>query len=141
MIGGGRYAIPKDLGLMVLSPMLHRDKSVWGEDADEFNPDHTRPERMSAIPPNAYKPFGTGQRACIGRQFALQEAVLVLGMLLQRFELIKDPDYRLHTKMTLTVKPADFHIQVRRRADRPIDKAEPITVSSTPETKSGPARR
>jgi cytochrome P450/NADPH-cytochrome P450 reductase len=81
---------------------------------------------MSAIPPNAYKPFGTGQRACIGRQFALQEAVLVLGMLLQRFELIKDPNYRLHTKVTLTVKPADFYIQVRRRADRPIDKAEPV---------------
>jgi cytochrome P450 / NADPH-cytochrome P450 reductase len=138
VIGGGRYAIPKDLGLMVLSPMLHRDKSIWGEDAEEFNPDHTTPERMSAIPPNAYKPFGTGLRACIGRQFALQEAVLVLGMLLQRFELIKDPDYRLHTKVTLTVKPADFHIQVRRRTDRPIDKAEPITVSATPETKSGP---
>src|SRR5215207_8413112 len=138
MIGEGRYAIPKDLGMMVLSPMLHRDKSIWGEDAEEFNPDHTRPERMSAIPPNAYKPFGTGQRACIGRQFALQEAVLVLGMLLQRFELIKDPDYRLHTKVTLTVKPADFHIQVRRRTDRPIDRAEPITVTSRPETKSGP---
>jgi cytochrome P450/NADPH-cytochrome P450 reductase len=138
VIGGGRYAIPKDLPLLVLSPMLHRDKSVWGEDSDEFNPDHTRPERMSAIPPNAYKPFGTGQRACIGRQFALQEAVLVLGMLLQRFELIKDPNYRLHAKVTLTVKPADFHIQVRRRPDRPIDKAEPITASSTPEAKSGP---
>ncbi len=139
VIGGGRYAIPKDLGMMVFSPMLHRDKSVWGEDADEFNPDHTRPERMSAIPPNAYKPFGTGMRACIGRQFALQEAVLVLGMVLQRFELIKDPNYRLHTKMTLTVKPADFHIQVARRADRPIDNAEPVAVSSTTQTKSGPA--
>ena len=123
VIGGGRYAIPEDLGMMVFSPMLHRDKSIWGEDADEFNPDHTTPERMSTIPPNAYKPFGTGQRACIGRQFALQEAVLVLGMLLQRFELIKDPNYRLHTKVTLTVKPADFHIQVRRRADRLIDTA------------------
>ena len=128
VIGGGRYAIPEDLGMMVLSPMLHRDKSIWGEDAEEFNPDHTTPERMSTIPPNAYKPFGTGQRACIGRQFALQEAVLVLGMLLQRFELIKDPNYRLHTKVTLTVKPADFYIQVRRRADRPIDKAEPVTL-------------
>jgi cytochrome P450/NADPH-cytochrome P450 reductase len=93
---------------------------------------------MSAIPPNAYKPFGTGQRACIGRQFALQEAVLVLGMLLQRFELIKDPNYRLHTKVTLTVKPADFYVQVRRRADRPIDKAEPITASSSPDTKPRP---
>jgi cytochrome P450/NADPH-cytochrome P450 reductase len=116
--------------MMVLSPMLHRDKSIWGEDAEEFNPDHTTPERMSAIPANAYKPFGTGQRACIGRQFALQEATLVLGMLLQRFELIKDPNYQLHTKVTLTVKPADFYIQVRRRADRPIDKAEPVSATA-----------
>ena len=139
VIGGGRYAIPKDLGVMVFSPMLHRDKSVWGEDAEEFNPDHTRPERMSAIPPNAYKPFGTGMRACIGRQFALQEAVLVLGMLLQRFELIKDPTYHLHTKVTLTVKPADFHIQVSRRADRPLDKAEPITVSPAVQAAARPA--
>jgi cytochrome P450/NADPH-cytochrome P450 reductase len=135
VIGGGRYAIPEDLGMMVFSPMLHRDKSIWGEDADEFNPDHTTPERMSTIPPNAYKPFGTGQRACIGRQFALQEAVLVLGMLLQRFELIKDPNYRLHTKVTLTVKPADFHIQVRRRADRLIDTepvSAPVQAQETP---------
>jgi cytochrome P450/NADPH-cytochrome P450 reductase len=139
VIGSGRYAIPKDVPVMVWSPMLHRDKTVWGEDAEEFNPDHTTPERMSAIPPNAYKPFGTGQRACIGRQFALQEAVLVLGMLLQRFEFIKDPTYQLHTKVTLTVKPADFFIQVRRRADRPIDKAEPITVASTAQTAPGPA--
>jgi cytochrome P450/NADPH-cytochrome P450 reductase len=138
VIGGGRYAIPEDLGMMVLSPMLHRDKSIWGEDAEEFNPDHTTPERMSTIPPNAYKPFGTGQRACIGRQFALQEATLVLGMLLQRFELIKDPSYQLHTKVTLTVKPADFFIQVRRRADRPIDKAEPVAVSAQAQTKPGP---
>ncbi len=138
VIGGGRYAIPKDLALMILSPMLHRDKSVWGEDAEEFNPDHTTPERMSALPPNAYKPFGTGQRACIGRQFALQEAVLVLGMLLQRFELIKDPNYRLHTKVTLTVKPADLYIQVKRRADRLIDKAEPLTVSSEAQAKPRP---
>ena len=130
VIGGGRYAIPKDLAMMVFSPMLHRDQSIWGEDAEEFNPDHTRPERMSTIPPNAYKPFGTGQRACIGRQFALQEAVLVLGMLLQRFELIKDPNYQLHTKVTLTVKPADLYIQVKRRTDRPIDKAQPPTVSA-----------
>jgi cytochrome P450 / NADPH-cytochrome P450 reductase len=139
VIGDGSYAIPEDLGMMVLSPMLHRDKSIWGEDAEDFNPDHTTPERMSAIPPNAYKPFGTGQRSCIGRQFALQEATLVLGMVLQRFELIKDPTYQLHTKVTLTVKPADLFIQVRRRTDRPIDKAEPVAISPQAETQPGPA--
>ena len=85
---GGRYAIPAHTPILVLSQALHRDTEVWGADAAEFNPDHTAAERMAAIPPNAYKPFGTGQRACIGRQFALQEAMLVLGMLLQRFEFV-----------------------------------------------------
>src|SRR5262249_31800944 len=98
--------------------MLHRDKRVWGEDAEEFNPDHFSAENQAKIPPNAYKPFGTGQRACIGRQFALQEATLVLGMLLQRFELVDYANYQLETQQTLTVKPHDFHIKVKLRAGR-----------------------
>src|SRR5580704_16578819 len=64
----------------------------------------------TATPPNAYKPFGTGQRACIGRQFALQEATLVLAMLLQRFEFVDFANYQLETKQTLTIKPANFII-------------------------------
>ena len=98
--------------------MLHRDTQVWGENAEEFDPDRFSPEREAKIPPNAFKPFGTGQRACIGRQFALQEASLVLSMLLQRFELIDFADYQLETKQTLTIKPINFHIKVKLRAGR-----------------------
>jgi len=118
---GERYAIPKGTPLTVLSPMLHRDRSVWGPDAEEFNPDHVASEALATLSPNVFKPFGTGQRACIGRQFALQEAVLVLGMLLQRFEFVDHENYQLKIKTTLTMKPDDFRIQVRRRAERPID--------------------
>ncbi len=88
---GGRYAIPANTTITVLTPALHRATSVWGPDAAEFNPEHMAPERLAAVPPAVYKPFGTGQRACIGRQFALQEAALVLGMLLQRFDLDRPP--------------------------------------------------
>ncbi|MGY1643485.1 bifunctional cytochrome P450/NADPH--P450 reductase [Geodermatophilus sp. SYSU D00703] len=117
---GGRYAIPAHTPITVLSPALHRATSVWGPDAALFDPDHVAPERLAALPPHAYKPFGTGQRACIGRQFALQEAALVLGMLLQRFDFVDDRGYQLHTKTTLTIKPDDFHLQVLPRADVPL---------------------
>ena len=45
-----------------------------GRGPETFDPDRFSPEKRAKIPPNAYKPFGSGQRACIGRQFALQEA-------------------------------------------------------------------
>ena len=115
---GGRYAIPAHTPILVLSQALHLHTEVWGPDAAEFNPDHTAAERMTAIPPNAYKPFGTGARACIGRQFAIQEALLVLGMLVQRFEFVDHLHYELKTKTTLTIKPDDFHILVRPRDGR-----------------------
>jgi cytochrome P450/NADPH-cytochrome P450 reductase len=118
---GGRYAIPAGTPITTIIPSLHRAQSVWGPDAEEFNPDHVAPDRLATLGPNVFKPFGTGQRACIGRQFALQEATLVLGMLLQRFEFVDPHDYELKIKTTLTIKPDDFRIQVRRRPDRPID--------------------
>src|SRR3954469_5754344 len=122
---GGRYAIPAHTPVSVLTPVLHRARSVWGDDAAEFNPDHMAAERVAALPPNAYTPFGTGQRACIGRQFALQEATLVLGMLVQRFEFLDYLDYQLHIKSTLTIKPDEFFIQVRPRPDVNIQPAAP----------------
>lgn len=113
---GGKYAIPQGTGVSVLLPMLHRDPSVWGDHAEDFNPHHFDPERFKDVPPLAYRPFGTGLRACIGRQFALQEATLVLGMLLQRFDIIDHRNYQLHTRETLTVKPEDMWIRLRPRA-------------------------
>jgi cytochrome P450 / NADPH-cytochrome P450 reductase len=138
---GDRYAIPANTSITVFTPALHRATSVWGPDAEEFDPDHVAPERLAAVPPNAYKPFGTGQRACIGRQFALQEAALVLGMLVQRFDFIDHLGYELHTKTTLTIKPEDFRIQVRPRTGVLLDRSAPPaeSTSAIPVPRSEPA--
>ena len=135
----GRYAIPANTTITVLTPALHRATSVWGPNAAEFDPEHMAPERLAAVPSAVYKPFGTGQRACIGRQFALQEAALVLGMLLQRFALVDHLDYQLVTKTTLTVKPADFRIRVRRRPDVHIHRGEPTEPARARAESSGAA--
>ena len=65
----------------------------------------------------------------IGRQFALQEATLVLAMLLQRFELIDSENYQLHTRQTLTIKAA----VVQGRAVKPTEVAELAALPSKPE--------
>lgn len=113
---GGRYEVPAGQPILVLLPLLHRDKAAWGEDAGIFDPDRFSPERAAEIPANAWKPFGNGQRSCIGRGFALQEAMLFLAKLLQRFEVTPaDPGYELQIHHTLTMKPEGLFIQVRRR--------------------------
>ncbi len=112
---GGKYLIPAGQPCQVLLKTFQQDPKIWGPNAAEFDPDQFAPEKEENRPANAFKAFGNGQRACIGRQFALQEAMLVLGMVLQRFEPVDFEHYKMHVKQSLTIKPGDFHIKLKRR--------------------------
>src|SRR5271169_2707581 len=80
---GGKYKLKKNTFITVLVLALHRDPSVWGPNPDVFDPENFSREAEAARPVNAWKPFGNGQRACIGRGFAMHEAALAIGMILQ----------------------------------------------------------
>lgn len=114
-LAGGKYTITDQDTALVLIPSLHRDPKVW-TNPDRFDPDRFIYERAEALPPNSWKPFGNGQRACIGRPFAMQEAALVLAMMLRRFDFeFVDPKYELDVHETLTLKPHNLKIHVKRR--------------------------
>ncbi|MEM9967892.1 MAG: cytochrome P450 [Pseudomonadota bacterium] len=132
-IVGGKYKLKARTFTTVLTLMLHRDRAIWGDDPDAFNPDHFSKEAVAARPLNAYKPFGNGQRACIGRQFAMQEAVLVIGMILQRFELIDHQNWQFKLKETLSIKPEGLRMKVRMRPDV---KRSALIPSTAPEQDS-----
>lgn len=141
---GGVYTMKKSYQIVVLVASLHRDPAVWGEKAEVFDPDHFSREAERARPANAYKPFGNGQRACIGRQFALQEATLVLGMILQRFVLIDHKRYQLKIKESLTIKPDGLTITLKRRtsADRSaIARPAAVTVAAAEPAAAASAER
>ena len=127
---GGEYPVKKKTFTMLLTLMLHRDKSVWGEDAEAFNPENFSKEAEAERPPWAYKPFGNGQRACIGRQFAVQEAVLNIGMILQRFQLINHTNYELKIKETMSIKPDGFKMKVKLRPDLTRSKLVPAGAAN-----------
>lgn len=113
---GGKWRLRKDRPVNVFSPGLHRDPSVW-ERPDEFDIERWLPEAEARRHPHAYKPFGNGARACIGRQFALVEAKLAIAMILQRFALSDPHGYRLTIKETLSIKPDEFYLRVRSRSE------------------------
>jgi cytochrome P450 / NADPH-cytochrome P450 reductase len=55
-------------------------------------------------------------RACIGRPFAWQEALLATAMLLQNFDFrFDDPSYQLQIKQTLTIKPKGLYMHAALR--------------------------
>lgn len=92
---------PKDT-VMIPIYALHRNHLLW-DDPDVFRPDRfANPKNIARY---AYLPFGDGPRICIGANFALQEAVIILATLLskRRFHPIKDRDP--NPVMILTLKP------------------------------------
>jgi cytochrome P450 len=112
----GIYPMRKSDWVLALTPTLHRDPR-WGPNPDEFDPDRFTPELVKARPAGLYKPFGTGERSCTGRQFALHEAVLILGTLIRRYDFVADPGYELQIQERLTLMPRGFRLGLRLRGN------------------------
>jgi cytochrome P450 len=81
---------------------LHRHHDLW-PDPDRFDP--SRFANPKAIDRFAYLPFGDGPRICIGANFALQEAVIILATLLARFRFSRVPGREPKPVMILTLRP------------------------------------
>lgn len=108
-LGNGRYELYKDEPVAIHIGKIHRDPAVYGDDADEFKPERMLDGKFEKLPKNAWKPFGNGMRACIGRPFAWQEVLVVVAMLLQKinFQMV-NPSYDLRLKQAMTLKPDGF---------------------------------
>ena len=93
---GGKYKVDRNTAITLNLRDLHHDKAVWGEDADDFKPERMLNGGFEKIPSTAWRPFGDGERACIGRAFAEQEMLINVALILQRFQVeMADPDYQL----------------------------------------------
>lgn len=69
---------------------------------------------MNHAPDRVYKPWGTGLRACIGRQFALHEAVLALASIVQRYDVVSDGKYELDVREAITLRPHGVRLRLTR---------------------------
>eukprot|EP01018_Ginkgo_biloba_P037269 Gb_00446 [translate_table: standard] len=102
----GDLFIPKGLSVWIPVLAIHHDTEVWGEDANEFNPDRfSRGTAKACNNPMGFIPFSFGPRKCVGQTFAIMEAKIVLAMILATFTFRLSPSYRHAPISVLTLKP------------------------------------
>lgn len=117
-VGKGRYAVKAGERIFISLTYMQSNPRFWGPDAHSFRPDRFLPEEERTHHPDAYHPFGMGARSCIGFQFALLEARMVLARFVQRYiARPRDPHYVLRHKQTLTVKPDHLEMLLERRPE------------------------
>ncbi|KAJ8748630.1 hypothetical protein K2173_008075 [Erythroxylum novogranatense] len=102
----GNLTIPKDNLVVINVFAIHRNKTHWGEDAEDFNPLRFKNGVSNAAKhPNALVGFSSGPRVCIGQNFAMIEVKTVVALLLQRFRFELSPDYKHAPVITVTLQP------------------------------------
>ncbi|QPC80535.1 cytochrome P450 [Phototrophicus methaneseepsis] len=92
------YHIEKDSVMMLLPYFTHRHPDFW-EDPLRFEPNRHAPEAEKARHSQAYHPFASGQRVCLGNHFSLLETHIILAILAQRFDPQLLPDYQANFVM------------------------------------------
>ena len=133
---GGQYPVKRGEAVTVLTGALHRQPQ-WGDNPELFDPSRFDPAVAKSRSSASFKPFGTGERSCIGRQFALHEAAMLIATVVHRYRLVDSQHYTLKWE-GLNRRPIGFRADLLRRTPiervvAPVDTvAVPATAATTP---------
>lgn len=102
----GGYHLPEGHEVHLSIIGIHRDERFYDEPLS-FRPDRWTDGFEADLHDFAYAPFGGGRRSCIGREFALLEAKLVLAMIGQRFQFEWENEKALDIEPRVTIRTED----------------------------------
>ncbi|KAK0380264.1 hypothetical protein CLIM01_02407 [Colletotrichum limetticola] len=98
--------------------VLHRNKDVFGADADEYRPDRwfsQDKEHISLMESN-WIPFGVGSRTCIGKNISLLEINKLVPILIKTFDFTPVEPERIRHENYWLVKQVDMLCKVSSRS-------------------------
>lgn len=98
------YTIPRGSLFLMSSYAMHHNPRYFPE-PEKFIPERFTSENEQSRNKYAYLPFGGGPRVCIGNNFALMEARLVLAAMIQRVELSLIPGQEIAPQQLVTLRP------------------------------------
>jgi len=97
------FHVPQGTQLWLLQWIVHRDPR-WYDQPEIFRPERWDGDLIHRIARGAYFPFGDGPRICIGNYFAMQEAILILATVVQRYRLVLVNDRPLKLVPSVTLR-------------------------------------
>lgn len=100
----GGYPIPNGAAVIMSQWVMHRDPRYF-EQPEQFQPDRWLDGLEDRLPPFAYFPFSGGPRICIGKHFAMMEAVLLLATIRRRAKLTLAPGHPVVPDPGMTLRP------------------------------------
>jgi cytochrome P450 len=102
---GAKHKLPKGTQMIIPVFAIHRHKARW-EDPHRFDPDRFLPEAEVGRPRTQYMPFGGGPRICIGAQFAMTEATVLLATFIRAARFEWDGHHLPEPISRVTLRPA-----------------------------------
>jgi cytochrome P450 len=102
---GVKHELPKGTQMIIPVFAIHRHRKLW-DDPDRFDPDRFLPAAEAGRPRTQYMPFGGGPRVCIGAQFAMTEATVLLATFVRAARFEWDGQHLPEPVSRVTLRPA-----------------------------------
>jgi cytochrome P450 len=123
----GDVAIPKGCIILISQWVMHRNPRYF-DNPEAFEPNRWENDLEKKLPRGVYIPFGDGPRVCIGKGFALMEAVLLLATISQQFQIDLVPDAPIVPQPSITLRP-EQGISVKIHSLDQIDSKEKVDTA------------
>jgi cytochrome P450 len=111
------YCIPAGCVVTISQWVMHRH-SKYFDRPEDFVPERWENDLEKRLPRGVYIPFGDGPRICIGKGFAMMEAVLLLATIAQKYSLSLIEDSPIIPQPSITLRPEQgIQVQLHQRSD------------------------
>lgn len=120
---GATYLLKKGSSLVMPSATVHNSEAVWGPTAETFDPARFLKQQGPKVPASAYRAFGGGNALCPGRQFAMYEIIIVLVIMVLKYEVKplegawKMPETKTHISTTILTPVQDVRVRIQQREE------------------------
>ncbi|HME09176.1 MAG TPA: cytochrome P450 [Bryobacteraceae bacterium] len=100
----GDLAIPRGSTVIVFIYGAHHSPQHW-ENPESFDPERFSKANEKLHQPFAYLPFGAGPRGCIGGNYATLQILMILSVLLRKYDLHLAPGQTIEARPMVILRP------------------------------------